>query len=444
MFFNVSFHSLSLKLVKENSPLITSCNYLSLKNSYFSNSFSNFIRIKSESSKFSLSQSSFKNYLAAVIDTDSYNPFPYKNTKYTKTQTFSDAEITNCQFINCNERAMRLFDFTGNITIIKCTFTNCFHNNKRMNGGAIEFIGDHFCISNSKFESCKCGAIGSAIYVNAHQRCKIVYTDFNKCSDEIRNLNSTVFMNCTGGNGRSVNNSHSMSFGNAGFFIHIVKKANFRFYNAYNVSGTCALASSVNFPLQYGNIIYCRATSGLVEAQDRDAFITNYYFANNNGFLVSIMPNLIVIFTDCIFKDHDQRPKAGNLALRGKYLLNNCSRTPFIDYGKKHMLSPKEFPKTRIYGLVFLFASCGFLILLWFVLQPVTFDDESKEEQNLPLEKNPSKDSPNSSKEYFSSKEDLLANNSILTKNDTQIKKPIPKNIGVYKRTDAQIKKTNK
>ena len=431
MFLNVSLTCLQTKFFTQNVPTFTNIRSLTLSKSRFLNSFGSFLISTNDATRFRISSSTFKNYLSPVISFDAYHMFSYKSVTYTKAQTFLDSEFISCQFEHCTERAIILMEYTGNITITKCSFTNCFIKNKRMNGGAINFIGGYLCVENSKFEGCKCGSFGSAIYASADTKCKIIYSNFNKCSDQMKNLDSTVYMNSTGGNVRSVNNSNSMSYGNAGFYVHIIKNAKFWFYNAYNVSGKSSLSISLNFPIKYGNIVACSADSGLVEPKNRDGFVTNYYFARNNGFLVAIVPNLLVVFTDCVFLDYTERPKAGNVALRGKFLLSNASCTPYSDPGKRVPLHQPESSSHRISGIFFLILSCGILGFLWWVSNPLgTDDDESENEKEIPLEQ---------SKEETSSKESFKKEHETGSKENFVKQSKIS---GVYKRSEG--KKQNK
>ena len=376
---NLSLISLSSRYALSGPTTFTSYS-LSLSKSYFSHFSSSFL-IKSKD--FVTSSTSFSRFLNTPCVLHGYETIFFRNEEIINQKQVFSAEFHNCKFSDCSSRCIVAQSRSSNITVNECSFKNCkYSDDNSGNGGIIEFKGLIIKMMKSTVTDCFAPGVGSALYIDSSHKAKLMQDSFTRCYD-VRNKvrDCTVFFNCQSGKTRDINNSLTDTLETAGFYIHTDKKSKCYYYTAYNLTGTTILSISIHFPIKYGNIINCAAESGLITTVKRDGFVTEYYFSGNDGFLVSLVPNVLVVFTDCVFKDYHERPKAGNIALRGKFLLADSTHGMYIDKGKTKTIifDKKASNKPTYYAIFFVVVFIGSLAAYFYITKPISFTEEEEE-----------------------------------------------------------------
>ena len=348
-----------------------------------------------------------------------------------------NAEFRKCKFSDCSSRCIVAQTRLSNITINECSFRNCkYRGDNSGNGGIIEYRGSFIEMLKSTVSECFAPGVGSALYIDSSNKAKLLHNSFTRCNDNKKTARDcTVFFNCKTGRMQNINNSLTDTIETAGFFIHTDKKPKCYYYTAYNLTGATIISISLYFPIKYGNIINCAAESGLITTVKRDGFITEYYFSGNDGFLVSLVPNVLVVFTDCVFKDYHERPKAVNIALRGTFLLADSTHEIYVDKGKTKTIhvAVKSNAKPVFFAIFFIIVFIASLAAYFYIARPITFVEEEEEtnEENIENIKN---DKVQKTPKTSRSKDAKKTQSSQQQQNEA-------KGTGIYKRETAATKK---
>jgi len=263
--------------------------------------FSSFLVSRCSSHVF---RSNFGYFLKCAIVFESLD---YKNTLFTSLITISDTVsslVSNCQFSNCNNRAIYCDKTSSNLTILKSDFFYCGVSGAY--GGAIHAKCSILLLEKLCFY--RCYAISN--HCTAYYGVSSVRSEANlicclKCPDTEACHNHVAGIECATQNNSNHNYTNNNLAVNAGIGIFKGSKQSIlQFYtsNGHAAGGAiCFYLMSVDGIRRYGNIFGNNMTKGAVIVEKATTTISNFYIAGNSGQFTYKITSGAISCIDCSF-----------------------------------------------------------------------------------------------------------------------------------------------
>lgn len=363
---NVTIKSLALSNLLHSPYICQGKSSLHISNSIVTKSFHSFVysdgRLKIKNSKFS----QFLDTPVKVIS-QSYSGKTIQSVILDKT-----ADIDDCTFVNCRNRAILSDSPFGNLTITKSKFDRCSTVPLfREVGGAIFAKNVFTKLLHCEFTMCYSHERAHAIYTDTSSEFQNLDFIIADCHPQIRTNRDTVCH--INGKQTVVNGNITRCYAeaNAGVFIENILPSQYMYLTLSDLSGGHAMFLRTIREIQNINVINCICIDGLFTSDQNDVWLKSFYLENNTGGIVYRQSQYIVTLTDCIFKDYSEAPRARNLAIRGTFSLEDSSATPFHFVKKVEVIVKNEptFWTVRRIVAAAISGTVGFFIILLLLKQ---------------------------------------------------------------------------
>lgn len=327
---NITLKSLAMANVLGSQVINHRRGRLNIDNFFIQRSSANFIR---STSFLSVTKSTFKQFsnTAVVLDSDMYQSRDFSSFVEDVNSTF-----VKCNFVSCALRCIISRKSYDKCRIMNCVFRDCIDERvgdpDERGGGVLYATNTYVMVAKCEFTNCSSTGYGQVLYIKSKE-IDITNCNFVMCHRDNRNYDSAAFTVAETSVIENVNCSECTSKGNAGFSIEYnTPESMFKYYTAHSLNGQAALTNRIFNAIQYGNIINCTATHGLIRSDKKNTYISHYYFADNHRSpIVSRYVTFLTAMNDCIFQDADEKPVEKHLAIVGPFHVNNRSHTIFVD-----------------------------------------------------------------------------------------------------------------
>jgi len=279
-------------------------NRVMISDIYAAKQFSSFLVSRCSSQVF---RSNFGYFLKCAIVFESLD---YKNTLFTSLLTISDTVsslVSDCQFSNCNNRAIYCDKTSSNLTILKSDFFYCGVDHAT--GGSIYSISLNAYLMRLCFV--KCYAISdhcNAFFCKCTNSLEASYISCYKCPNTEYCWNHVSVTMCPYQVNRNQNYTSNKMAVNAG--LEVAEPSTLSILEFYTSIGhtaggaLCFYSMSISGNHRYGNIIGNTITGtyqGSVLFEKASTSLSYFYFSGNTGPYTCQMTSGSGTFLSCIF-----------------------------------------------------------------------------------------------------------------------------------------------
>jgi len=280
-------------------------NRVMISDIYAAKQFSSFLVSRCSSHVF---RSNFGYFLKCAIVFESLD---YKNTLFTSLLTISDTVsslVSDCQFSNCNSRAIYCDKTSSNLTILKSDFFYCGVSGAY--GGAIHARCSRLFLARLCFVNCySIGNHCNAYYGLCSIQAEAVYISCFKCPNTESCWNHVSGFECPVQKSSNQNYTKNKMSVNAGLGIFKATVSSvLEFYTSigHTAGGAlCFYSMSISGNHRYGNIIGNTITGtiqGSVLFEGSSTSLSYFYFSGNTGpYTCQMTSGSSGTFISCIF-----------------------------------------------------------------------------------------------------------------------------------------------
>lgn len=366
---NISVTGLMLNICLKAPIVGNSYSSFSLKNSQLSR-FTNSFLISSKS--VNIENSKFDMFLKSPFILEEAKQFKiHHKKKFTNSYSSQSDNFTKCTFVRIRAHAIFCYDISGYLSLSDCHFENCSTNDPEpesssSSGGAVFSVNSNTKILTTTFIGCYTQGYGHAFSLDCASSAFCSNSKIYYCHPFQINYADSAHMKSDNSVFEYSNITLSESQSNAGLLLNSKSSGRVFCINIANVTGASILSISSPQPAEFGNIISCDSNSGIIHSELKDITISKFCFDQNVGPLDSRESKYIIVFVDCIFKDHNKPPKGKRIAIQGTFCLNGNPCTDYIfPKQRKNDAAKKEEKQYRTIGILLLIASsllgCAFL-----------------------------------------------------------------------------------